>query len=138
MIAFSIQIYGDFSGYTDVARGSARLLGIELSRNFKQPYLSSSITDFWRRWHISLSDWLRDYLYIPLGRQPWQHVHDVPEPPPHDVAWGSLARGWLELSDLGRAARGRPRSAPGPGAPAGPEPQQNLRRHSASWPPSYL
>ena len=67
VIAFSIQIYGDFSGYTDIARGSSRLLGIELKRNFRRPYAATSITDFWRRWHISLSDWLRDYLYIPLG-----------------------------------------------------------------------
>ncbi len=65
--AFALQIYGDFSGYSDIARGTSRLLGIELIENFKQPYLSTSITDFWRRWHISLSNWLRDYLYIPLG-----------------------------------------------------------------------
>ncbi|HEU5083312.1 MAG TPA: MBOAT family protein [Acidimicrobiales bacterium] len=65
--AFALQIYGDFSGYTDVARGSSRLLGIELMRNFEQPYLSRRITEFWRRWHISLSTWLRDYLYVPLG-----------------------------------------------------------------------
>ena len=64
---FAIQIYGDFSGYTDIARGVSRLFGIELMLNFRQPYLSSNITDFWRRWHISLSQWLRDYLYIPLG-----------------------------------------------------------------------
>lgn len=67
VLAFSIQIYGDFSGYTDIARGVSRLLGIELVVNFRQPYLSKNITEFWRRWHISLSDWLRDYLYIPLG-----------------------------------------------------------------------
>ncbi|MCP3912091.1 MAG: MBOAT family protein [Actinomycetia bacterium] len=67
VLAFAVQIYGDFSGYSDIARGSSRLLGIELVVNFRQPYLSENITDFWRRWHISLSDWLRDYLYIPLG-----------------------------------------------------------------------
>ena len=67
VVAFGIQIYGDFSGYSDIARGSARLLGIDLMRNFEQPYLSTTITEFWRRWHISLSTWLRDYLYIPLG-----------------------------------------------------------------------
>lgn len=64
---FAFQIYGDFSGYTDIARGISRLLGIELCLNFRQPYLASNITEFWRRWHISLSSWLRDYLYIPLG-----------------------------------------------------------------------
>jgi alginate O-acetyltransferase complex protein AlgI len=64
---FSLQIYCDFSGYSDIARGVSRLFGIDLMRNFNQPYLSSSVTEFWRRWHISLSTWLRDYLYIPLG-----------------------------------------------------------------------
>ena len=66
-VAFSIQIYGDFAGYTDIARGVARLLGIDLARNFEQPYLSRNITQFWRTWHISLSSWLSDYLYVPLG-----------------------------------------------------------------------
>jgi alginate O-acetyltransferase complex protein AlgI len=66
-IAFAIQIYCDFSGYTDMARGLARMLGYEIPENFRFPYLASSITEFWRRWHISLSSWLRDYLYIPLG-----------------------------------------------------------------------
>lgn len=64
---FAVQIYADFSGYTDMARGISRMLNIELMRNFEQPYLSRNITEFWRRWHISLSTWLRDYLYIPLG-----------------------------------------------------------------------
>ena len=64
---FAFQIYADFSGYSCIARGISRLLGFELMRNFKQPYLSTSITEFWHRWHISLSTWLRDYLYIPLG-----------------------------------------------------------------------
>ena len=64
---FAFQVYGDFSGYTEIARGVARLLGFELMENFNAPYLSRSITEFWRRWHISLSTWLRDYLYIALG-----------------------------------------------------------------------
>ncbi len=67
VLAFSLQIYFDFAGYTDIARGCARLLGYEFPPNFERPYLSENITDFWRRWHISLSSWLRDYLYIPLG-----------------------------------------------------------------------
>lgn len=67
LILFSIQIYADFSGYSHIARGTAKLLGIELMKNFEQPYFSKNITEFWRRWHISLSTWLRDYLYIPLG-----------------------------------------------------------------------
>ncbi len=64
---FTFQIYCDFSGYTDIARGVSELLGIRLRLNFDQPYLAQSITEFWRRWHMSLSAWLRDYLYIPLG-----------------------------------------------------------------------
>lgn len=64
---FAYQIYCDFSGYSDIAIGSARMLGIRLMRNFDQPYLAHSIEDFWRRWHISLSTWFRDYVYIPLG-----------------------------------------------------------------------
>lgn len=67
VFAFSIQIYADFSAYTDIARGSARWLGFDLMRNFDHPYLAVSPADFWRRWHISLSSWFRDYLYIPLG-----------------------------------------------------------------------
>jgi D-alanyl-lipoteichoic acid acyltransferase DltB (MBOAT superfamily) len=67
VIGFAIQIYADFAGYTAIARGSSRLLGIELMHNFREPYLSRHITEFWRRWHISLSSWLRDYLYVPLG-----------------------------------------------------------------------
>ncbi len=66
-LLFGIQIYADFSGYSLIARGLSRLLGIELMQNFRYPYFARNITDFWRRWHISLSSWLRDYLYIPLG-----------------------------------------------------------------------
>ncbi len=67
LYAFTLQIYCDFSGYTDVARGSAMLLGIELPENFDRPYQATNIADFWRRWHMTLSTWLRDYLYYPLG-----------------------------------------------------------------------
>jgi len=65
--AFAIQIYCDFSAYTDIARGAGRMLGFRLMNNFDRPYLATSMREFWRRWHISLSTWLRDYLYIPLG-----------------------------------------------------------------------
>jgi D-alanyl-lipoteichoic acid acyltransferase DltB (MBOAT superfamily) len=65
--AFALQIYCDFSGYTDIARGVSKLFGIELSQNFRFPYFSPNPSEFWRRWHMSLSSWLRDYLYIPLG-----------------------------------------------------------------------
>jgi alginate O-acetyltransferase complex protein AlgI len=67
VFAFGLQIYFDFSGYTDMAIGMAKLLGFHFPVNFRRPYLARSITDFWHRWHISLSTWLRDYLYIPLG-----------------------------------------------------------------------
>jgi len=65
--AFAWQIYFDFSGYTDMARGCARMLGFNLMLNFNNPYLSTSLGEFWGRWHISLSGWFKDYLYIPLG-----------------------------------------------------------------------
>jgi len=67
VFAFAIQIYGDFSGYSDIAIGTARLLGFELMMNFRTPYFSKTFTEFWQRWHISLSTWFRDYVFIPLG-----------------------------------------------------------------------
>ena len=67
LLAFTVQIYGDFSGYSDIARGLAKLLGFDLMLNFKLPYFAINPSDFWQRWHVSLSSWLRDYLYIPLG-----------------------------------------------------------------------
>ena len=66
-VLFAFQIYGDFSGYSDIAIGTAKLFGIKLMRNFKVPYFSRDIAEFWRRWHISLTTWFRDYVYIPLG-----------------------------------------------------------------------
>ncbi len=79
-VLFAFQIYGDFSGYSDIAIGTARLFGFQLMRNFAYPYFSRDIAEFWRRWHISLSTWFRDYLYIPLGgsRGPdWMKVRNV-------------------------------------------------------------
>src|SRR5204862_6077899 len=66
-VGYAVQIYCDFSGYTDMAIGSAVALGFLLPQNFQYPYFSANLTEFWQRWHISLSTWLRDYLYIPLG-----------------------------------------------------------------------
>jgi len=66
-VYFAFQIYGDFSGYSDIALGSSKLLGIDLLRNFNYPYFARDIAEFWRKWHISLTTWFRDYLYIPLG-----------------------------------------------------------------------
>jgi alginate O-acetyltransferase complex protein AlgI len=79
-VFFAFQIYCDFSGYSDIALGTARLLGIELLRNFAYPYFSRDIAEFWRRWHISLSTWFRDYLYIPLGGSKvgtWKKIRNV-------------------------------------------------------------
>ena len=73
-MGFGIQIYGDFSGYTDIAIGAALILGFKLPINFNKPYFATSPADFWRRWHISLSSWLRDYLYIPLGGNKKSHT----------------------------------------------------------------
>jgi alginate O-acetyltransferase complex protein AlgI len=67
LASFTLQIYFDFSGYSDMAIGLARMLGIQLRENFNSPYISQSVTEFWRRWHISLTTWIRDYLYLPLG-----------------------------------------------------------------------
>jgi alginate O-acetyltransferase complex protein AlgI len=66
-LLFALQIYCDFSGYSDIALGASKVMGIDLMQNFRQPYFSRSISEFWRRWHISLSTWFRDYLYVPLG-----------------------------------------------------------------------
>ncbi len=77
---FAFQIYGDFSGYSDIAIGTGRLFGFDLMRNFNYPYFSRNIAEFWRRWHISLSTWFRDYLYIPLGGSrgsKWQQIRNV-------------------------------------------------------------
>jgi D-alanyl-lipoteichoic acid acyltransferase DltB (MBOAT superfamily) len=67
VVLYALQIYNDFAGYSDMARGSARMLGFTLMRNFRHPYFATTMSDFWNRWHISLSSWLRDYVYIPLG-----------------------------------------------------------------------
>lgn len=67
MVLFAVQIYCDFAGYSNIAVGAAQVMGFDLMRNFKRPYFSASVAEFWRRWHISLSSWFRDYLYIPLG-----------------------------------------------------------------------
>jgi D-alanyl-lipoteichoic acid acyltransferase DltB (MBOAT superfamily) len=76
-IYFAFQIYGDFSGYSDIALGTSKLFGIDLLRNFNYPYFSRDIAEFWRRWHISLSSWFRDYLYIPVGGSKWSKWNQV-------------------------------------------------------------
>lgn len=74
VVAFAVQVYMDFSAYTDIARGAARLFGIDLRRNFDTPYRSRNVQEFWRRWHVTLSTWLRDYLYRPLGGSRRTHL----------------------------------------------------------------
>ena len=78
--AYTMQIYFDFSGYSDMAIGLGKMLGFNFPANFNYPYISKSITEFWRRWHISLSTWFREYLYIPLGGnrvEPWKHIRNI-------------------------------------------------------------
>ena len=76
-VAFSIQLYFDFSGYGDMAIGMGKMLGFNFNENFNYPYVSKSITEFWRRWHISLSTWFRDYVYIPLGGNRCSHIRHI-------------------------------------------------------------
>jgi alginate O-acetyltransferase complex protein AlgI len=124
-LAFFLQIYFDFSGYTDIARGSAALFGFRIPINFDAPYLATSLADFWRRWHISLSLWLRDYVYIPLGgsRRPMPIVvrnllitlllgglwHGAAW---HFVAWGGLWGVGLSAHHLVRDRVRFPRTLP--------------------------
>lgn len=121
---FAFQIYGDFSAYSDIAVGVARLFGIRLSRNFATPYFAQSASDFWRRWHISLSTWFRDYVYIPLGGsrgQPSRTARNLlltalisglwHGAAWHFVAWGAFHGLWLVA---GHALRGWLPSAGGP------------------------
>lgn len=112
-IFFTYQIYCDFSGYSDIAVGSARILGFDLMTNFRQPYLAISLRDFWRRWHISLSTWFRDYVYVPLGgnRVPQLRIYInllvvfVVSGLWHGAAWTFVIWGgvhglWLVLEDV--------------------------------------
>ena len=105
VLAYALQIYCDFSGYTDMAIGTAHMLGYKLAQNFNMPYLAANISEFWRRWHISLSSWLRDYLFIPLGGSRGSELADQPQPDDHHDARRAVARGELDLRRLGHAAR---------------------------------
>ena len=107
-VMFAYQIYCDFSGYSDIAIGTARLFGIGLMRNFAYPYFSQSIVEFWQRWHISLSTWFRDYVYIPLGgsrgsrSQTWRNaiVTFLVSGLWHGAAWRFVAWGGLHGTSL--------------------------------------
>jgi len=103
VLAYALQIYCDFSGYTDMALGAAHALGYKLTLNFNMPYLSANIAEFWRRWHMSLSTWLRDYLFIPLGGSRgsrWQTYRNLLLTMTlgglwHGASWTFVAWGWL-------------------------------------------
>ncbi|SKA96788.1 D-alanyl-lipoteichoic acid acyltransferase DltB, MBOAT superfamily [Caloramator quimbayensis] len=112
-IFFAIQIYCDFCGYSDIARGIAEILGIRLYKNFERPYFSKSIKEFWRRWHISLSTWFRDYLYIPLGGKRCSKIRNYINimivflvsglwhgAAVNFIIWGALHGAYLILSDI--------------------------------------
>ena len=125
--AFAVQIYCDFSGYTDIARGVAKMMGIDLVLNFNLPYLAKGARDFWRRWHMSLSTWLRDYLYVPLGgnrRGKHRTQFNLLATMTlgglwHGAAWTFLVWGlyhglWLSLDRSSAPLRDRLRPAQGP------------------------
>jgi D-alanyl-lipoteichoic acid acyltransferase DltB (MBOAT superfamily) len=105
---FSLQIYCDFSGYSDIAIGLGKLLGFDLMKNFDRPYFSASMFEFWRRWHISLSTWLRDYLYIPVGGSRgtrWQTLFNLfivfsVSGLWHGALWNYVFWGWLHFAYL--------------------------------------
>ena len=139
--AFAVQIYCDFSGYSDIAIGVAQLLGFHLPDNFNSPYRSESLVEFWRRWHISFSTWLRDYIFFALPSSRRSQVAALLEYAGHLRPGRDLARRVLDLFDLGIAARfwtggesrgGDAVAAAGkaaPQAPAGPH-----RRRGADFP----
>jgi alginate O-acetyltransferase complex protein AlgI len=101
LVSYSFQIYCDFYGYSLIAIGSARLMGVRLADNFRTPYLASSVAEFWQRWHISLSTWFRDYLFIPLGGSRVGLARWAFNAMVVFTVSGFLARGTVDLRDLG-------------------------------------
>ena len=99
---YAVQIFADFCGYTNIAIGIALLLGFEFPQNFNSPYAAVSLQDFWRRWHMTLSRWLRDYLYIPLGGNRKGTARDLPQPDADDAARRAVARRGVDVRRLGR------------------------------------
>ena len=91
-LGYSLQLYFDFSGYSDMAVGLALLLGFDFPQNFDSPFKALNIADFWRRWHMSLSGWIRDYLYIPLGGSRGGLHAERPQPRDRDAARRAVAR----------------------------------------------
>ena len=103
--AYAAQIYCDFSGYTDIAIGLALLMGFVFPQNFHSPYRATGFRDFWRRWHMTLSRFLRDFLYIPLGGNRGSRADDLPQPDDHDGARRPVARRGVDVRALGRVPR---------------------------------
>ena len=116
--AYTAQIYCDFSGYTDMAIGLALLMGYVFPQNFRSPYRATGFRDFWRRWHMTLSRFLRDFLYIPLGGNRGGRAEDLPQSDHHDGARRALARGSVDVRALGRVPRRRPGRRARPRGPA--------------------
>ena len=104
-VACALQIYFDFSGYSDMAVGLGRIFGFHFPENFRYPFLSGSVTEFWRRWHISLGSWFRDYVYIPLGGQPLLPQPVATERVPCLGPDGPVARGGVEFRAVGPVFR---------------------------------
>ncbi len=130
---YSFLIYFNFSGYTDLVTGIALLLGFRLPQNFNYPYAARNLKEFWGRWHISLSTFIRDYVYIPLGGQPWPGVARQPEHAAGDADFRPVARRQRQLHHLGRAARYRPGPVQAVQPAAGPGPELDRRRpHGAA------
>ena len=129
---YAVQIYCDFSGYTDIAIGLALLLGFRFPQNFDAPYTARNLQDFWRRWHMTLSRWLRDYLYIPLGGNSGGQAADRPQHHDHDGAGRPLARRGVDVHDLGGPAGAGPElRAPAPHQPGAPGAARGGRRARA-------
>ena len=105
VLAYTIQIYFDFSGYSDMAIGLARMFGFRFPENFNRPYSAVSITDFWRRWHMTLSNWFRDYLYIPLGGNSGSSATDLRQSADRLLRDRAVARGGLDVHHLGPLPR---------------------------------
>lgn len=97
VVAYSLQIYIDFSAYCDIAIGAAKILGIDLMENFNTPYFATSITDFWRRWHISLTSWLRDYIFTPQFCNPTQALQILPIHQYSYCLFGERFMAWSQL-----------------------------------------
>ncbi len=104
-VCFAYQIYCDFSGYSDIARGSAQAMGFDLMDNFNRPYFAKSIAEFWKRWHVSLSTWFRDYVYIPMGGEQGAAGALAVQSSHRLLSERPLARSQLDVRDLGRPAR---------------------------------